>query len=134
MGGLLWATGGRHGHSRPSPRKPVPLSSGRGPPCPPSPGSWISLLTPGGLGASKMGMGGLVLSWRKLSNFSMCAERGGCTEGGNQQGGWVGRPLTSPSSVAHGHERPSVGTARGLTRRLGHSLWMADSQAWLTSW
>lgn len=121
--------------------EPVPLSSGREPPFPPSPGS---------PGASKMGMGSWALLWGKESNFRTCAAGGVGGEGG-EQGLWGrGSPLPPQGSLVPVQKsgqarlvaeigwgqrqgRRGAGPAGG-TGASGSSLWMMDSQARLTSW
>lgn len=90
---------------RPLPRGSVPLSSGRGPPCPPPPGSRASLRMPRALGASRMGMGGLVPSWEQEWSFSTCAGGGG--RGGRSAGVGGGDP-PGPSLAPWPHEAGST--------------------------
>lgn len=106
-GGPHRATSPRTGGD-PSPRGPIPLSSGRGPPCPPSPGSRASLRVPKALGASKMGMGGRVLSWVQAWSFSRCA----AGEDGQRGRGRETFPRSLPWSEARGPgERRKAGFA-----------------------
>lgn len=124
--------------------EPVPLSSGREPPFPPSPAS---------PGASKMGMGSRALLGKE-SNFRTCAEgaggrgrgvSGGC--GGVEvpclpRAPWcLSRRVARPGWLLRlGGDRDRAGGGGagagpvGGTGGSGSSLWMMDSQAWLTSW
>lgn len=99
---------------------------------------------PGSSFCSKMGIGGLVFSWKE-SNFDTCAvgRKGGSGmqwEPGDARPGQAmpGYPgvLTVGKGVLPqpGHcEDRQVCWAQVQGYWL-HSLWMADSQAWLTSW